>query len=217
MNNPNILTVPTVDIIYLNEAVKALKQKKVAVYGNCIIGLDNIAQYVCYTMLDLNMIGHWILTVNAVVTAADLNSFVSAIQTESSFLYDIDNPYGNLWTATKDGKDYQVAFVHDKNVIDFAITRVNNCHYQFGNQDNFMKNIDDEIQKLRDMKRADGTFYLVHNGYFITMFPGLLPVLKTDKVFLTIYDMNATSFVAKFTVKKKKFEVYIYLAYLKVQ
>ena len=70
------------------------------------------------------------------------------------------------------------------------------------------------------MKKADGTYYYIptvnDTKYFITLFSGLLPLNKSDKVNLQICDLHDNKFIAKFTVMKKKIDIYIYLAYLKV-
>lgn len=203
-----------VDIIYLNEAVKTLKQKNVAVCNGYVIGLDNIEQYVRYIQLDYNLISNTFFTIKAIIDAAELSAFVNGLTTESCFVYDAYNEYGNIFTNLKDCK---LKLYNNRNALKYAMSKLGMCQqYDYKYKNVPMTNIDENIVNLRSMKKTDGTFNLIHNGQWITMFPGLLPMVKSDKVYLSIYDTSETSFVAKFTVKKKKFDVYVYLAYLKV-
>lgn len=203
-----------VDIIYLNEAVKTLKQKTVAVYNGYVIGLDNIEQYVRYIQLDYNLISNTFFTIKAVIDAGELSKFVDTITTESCFVYDMYNEYGNLFTNLQ---GFKLKLYNNRNVLMHTISKLSLCQqYDYEYKNVPMINIDEDIIKLRLMKKTDGAFHLIYNGQWITMFPGLLPMVKSDKVYLSIYNTSETSFVAKFTIKKKKFDVYVYLAYLKV-
>jgi hypothetical protein len=203
-----------VDIIYLNEAVKTLKQKTVAVYNGYVIGLDNIEQYVRYIQLDYNLISNTFFTIKAVIDAVELSMFVSSMTTESCFVYDMYNERGNIF---KNLRGLGLVLYNNRNVLRYAINKLGMCQqYDYKYKNVPMTNIDEDIIKLKSMRKMDGTFHLIHDGQWITMFPGLLPMVKSDKVYLSIYNTSETSFVAKFTVKKKKFDVYVYLAYLKV-
>lgn len=210
----NMSRINAVDIIYLNEAVKTLKQKNVAVYNGYVIGLDNIEQYVRYIQLDYNLISNTFFTIKAVINSVDLSIFVNSMTTESCFVYD---PYNSHGTIFKNLKGFGLVLYNNRNVLRYAMSKLGMCQqYDYKYKDVPMTNIDEDIVNLKSMRKMDGAFHLIHNGHWITMFPGLLPMVKSDKVYLSIYDTSETSFVAKFTVKKKKFDVYVYLAYLKV-
>ena len=85
------------------------------------------------------------------------------------------------------------------------------------------KEITNEIQELYSLRKTDGCFYyntsVNNNKYFMTLFYGLLPLNKADKVSLTIYDTGwiYNDFVTHFVVDKKKFKVNVILCYLKVR
>lgn len=216
----NSIKVYVADLAYINEAVKATKQKNVALINNTIVGLDNLEHYVCYTVLDPNMINNIEISyLTVIINSAELSAFVSHLTTESLYEYNTSSPV-NTWN-TLPFKDHEngvpLSLSYDRNMLNFVQERLNMVKRLEADHPNaVVESIDDKIQKLREMKKTDGSFYLVHNGLFITMFPGLLPLVKVDKVFLSIFDTSNTSFVAKFIIRKKKFEVFIYLAYLKV-
>ena len=67
------------------------------------------------------------------------------------------------------------------------------------------------------MKSADGAIGINYNGYYLTLFPSLLPTNKSDKLFLKILQQLLPNiFTAKFNIKKKKFVIITYVSYLKV-
>ena len=75
--------------------------------------------------------------------------------------------------------------------------------------------ITNDLSQLFSMKKGDGCIRYNHLGrYMITLFSGLLPLNKSDKVFLSIYPNSTHAFNALFRVKKKKFDVFICVAYL---
>lgn len=68
---------------------------------------------------------------------------------------------------------------------------------------------DIEFEKCIQLKSADGIkMYKIQNTFglkfIISIFNGMLPVNKGDKVSLNIYDMGAYFYLCKFTVYKKK-------------
>lgn len=76
---------------------------------------------------------------------------------------------------------------------------------------------DEIIPRLCLMKKADGAIaYKYKNRYFMTLFPSLLPISKTDRVILSIYDTrNNNIFYAKFDIKKANgVTLRIYLAFI---
>jgi len=63
---------------------------------------------------------------------------------------------------------------------------------------------------LLSMKSADGTFpYIIDNNHIITLFNGLLPILKNDKINLSVYDFYGYFFTVNFEIVKKKVSVHV--------
>ena len=115
--------------------------------------------------------------------------------------------------------DYLVSTIKTKiNKINKFINSCNNIDSTV-----YIKEITNEIQELYSLRKTDGCFYyntsVNNNKYFMTLFYGLLPLNKADKVSLTIYDTGwiYNDFVTHFVVDKKKFKVNVILCYLKVR
>lgn len=60
------------------------------------------------------------------------------------------------------------------------------------------------FDELLNMKSADGMVFFWIENYPITYYTGLLPINKSDKVQVNIYDDDQVSFVVKYTVIKPK-------------
>src|SRR5574344_1040923 len=63
---------------------------------------------------------------------------------------------------------------------------------------------------LLSMKSADGTFpYIRSEEHIITLFNGLLPILKNDKIDLSVYDFCGYFFTVDFEIVKKRVSVHV--------
>lgn len=63
---------------------------------------------------------------------------------------------------------------------------------------------------LLSMKSVDGTFpYIIDNNHIITLFNGLLPMLKNDKINLSVYDFYGYFFTVDFEIVKKKVSLHV--------
>lgn len=207
------MIIKTSELIYLNDAAKALKQKDFQIINNIIIGINNINNYIIYTELDSNMIYNNSLN-GLIINAKELSSFVKTITVESEFNLEpsfnntliIKSLTGELVFHSK----YDIRIDCDP-LYRLSLIRDINCRTSLSEE----AYINDKIEQFFLLHKDDGCFYYIHdNKYFITLFSGLLPVNKADKVYLSIYPSNDKSFIAKFRVNKKKFDVFIYLAYL---
>lgn len=76
---------------------------------------------------------------------------------------------------------------------------------------------DPNFQSIMNLKSSDGARpYILDNRYVLYLFPGIIPVLKSDRVIINIIDWGKPYFRAIFTVVKKKINVNVYITYLKV-
>jgi hypothetical protein len=72
------LILTTSELVYINEAAKALKQKEFILIDNAMIGLDNIQSIVTYVLLDNNF---FINHLNGVIiNQRALSAFVKSSQ-----------------------------------------------------------------------------------------------------------------------------------------
>lgn len=208
----SIGVIKTIELLHLNEAAKALKQKDFQIVNyNFIIGLDNIDTCIKYTILDSNIFYNQALE-GMIVNTRELSAFVKNITIESEFkITQFASGYNTMWNINSNSGAQLFFRRGSSNIINF-------------NEEKILRGksllvdeiyINDDIQQVFSLRKNDGCFYYkFQNKYFITLFSGILPLNKADKVYLSIYSNNSTSFIAKFRIKKKKFDVYIYITYL---
>ena len=211
------MIIKTVDLITINEASKTLKQKDFIYCDGCIYGIDNINGYMTYTYILDKLHDKYNNFNGFIFNARELSAFVKSIGAEEDFdiIFNIENIAKIL---SLNGELYI------KN-NQFLLSMVRSKRIKFGPMAKLATEkleITNNIRGLYDLKKTDGCYYykpIVNNiRYFITLFYGLLPLNKADRVFLSIYDPDylSNNFIAFFTVAKKKFEVNTILCYLKV-
>lgn len=205
------MLIKTIDLICISEGAKALKQKTVLFKNNMLYGLDNINGYLIYTSLVGKLQDDFSYDSGIIINQRELSAFIKSILSESEFNI---NDYGDTILETSLGEQLHVTRnIRLSNMVDYKVGEILSLSY--GNEQEITNNILD----LFSMKKGDGTMYYVHqcnnSKYFMTLFSGLLPLNKADKVFIRIFD-NGNSFISNFIVRKKKFELFIYVVYLKV-
>ena len=194
------MIIKTVDLITINEASKALKQKDFIYCDGCIYGIDNINGYMTYTYILDKLHDKYNNFNGFIFNARELSAFIKSISTEEDF-----NIIFNIENIAK------ILSLNDELYIG-PMAKLATEKLEITNN----------IRGLYDLKKTDGCYYykpIINNTrYFITLFYGLLPLNKADRVFLSIYDPDylSNNFIAFFTVAKKKFEVNTILCYLKV-
>lgn len=203
------MKISTTELIYLNEAAKALKQREFVIINNSIVGLDNVDSYLVFINLDTNIFYNPDLN-GLVFNMRELSAFVKTISIESEF--EINQAISQ----------YCIVTMVDKLIINNVSLGIYNHILEKINFALSPKTImspkqliNEEIQNVFALRKDDGCIYYKHNNkYMMTLFSGILPVNKGDKVYLTILPNNITSFISKFEIVKKKFIVNIYIAYL---
>lgn len=195
------------DLFYINDAAKALKQKNFMYKNNLLIGLDNINDILIYTKIPDTPINY--SDISIIFNTRALSAFIKTLSVETEFNININD-------IEVVGHNGSMPISFDKQLIYMATNK-----YIYGSKieecNNFLYSencINDNIQNLFTMHKSDGAMYLNYNNLLLTIFPGMIPLNKSDKVFVTIFGKNNTSFIAKFRVKKKKFEIITYVSYL---
>lgn len=205
-------TVKTAELLHLNEAAKAIKQKTFQIVNyNTIIGLDNIDSCIKYTILDSSFYNE--ILNGAIINSRELSAFIKTITLEFEFEVRMLD-YNTLSISSVSSV---LNFVINKQSIinpeQKLMNVINSCRYIAPIVSE--ECITDNISNLFTLRKGDGCiYYKHHNKYFITLFSGLLPINKSDKIYLTIYPNNNNSFLSVFKISKKKFNVFVYVLYL---
>lgn len=210
----NRIIIKTGELLHINEAAKALKQKEFQIFDQFIIGIDNSAT-MQYVQLDSNVFINNHRFDNLVLSTRDLSAFIKTITLESEFELEYYEDKGFVIKSMNSELWFKKSFL--TNI--YCDNSINTFYrVQFMIQHGVVQpemDITNDLSQLFSMKKGDGCIRYNHLGrYMITLFSGLLPLGKSDKVFLSIYPNSTHAFNALFRVKKKKFDVFICVAYL---
>lgn len=191
-----------VDLLYINEAAKALKQKQFLFYRNCLYGVTN-NNYMVYLPLDPMKLSCDYYNQPAIkLTTRELSAFCKKITIETEFPI-----YQNNQISIN---DTMLIYELIQNVdIDIRVKEL---------ESHFTPPIDvtEELSEMKLMKMADGVFKWIKHGYFMLLPISVFPLTKPDKIHFSMYDNTNSSFVTRFSIVKKKFNVIIFLAFIKM-
>jgi hypothetical protein len=203
------------DLLQINEAAKALKQKSFTIFNcNILVGLDNIDVCLKYTTIPI-VLNEKSQALEAMqFNTRELSAFMKSITIETELDILIDNTNYSIYISNNNSNiilnKVNINLLEKFTIINNEInTKGIICNSEL---------INDKISKLFEMHKADGCLYYIHhNKYYITMFPGMLPLNKSDKVFLEIIGHDQYKyFIAHFEIKKKKYTINIFIRYLKL-
>lgn len=211
------MIIKTSELLYLQEASKALKQKNFQIINSCIMGIDNDA-VVCYLDLDVNQFPVYSPIDGFVINTRELSAFIKTIMLESEFILE-PAEFNSLKISTMNGIMYfrELPFELKNKMLANKLYSVKQMIHNFPlGCISREAEVTSKISELFSLKKDDGCIYYKHQDkYFMTLFSGLLPINKSDKVFISIFSGNTTTvFNAVFRVAKKKFNIYICIAYL---
>ena len=205
------------ELIYLNDAAKALKQKNFIIKNNTIVGADNTA-FLIYTTLDPCYFYPQEFICNMQINSRELSAFVKDIQLMQDFKFHSNMNGLEIYNGSKILNFINKQQTFDNIAIDTNIKFVKTIQ---SNSDicNMCiepeENVTEELSFLFALKKDSGcSNYVYKNKYYMTLFSGILPLNKSDKIYLSIYSNNSVSFNALFRVEKKKFNVIVCIAYL---
>ena len=201
----------TSELVYINEAAKALKQKEFILIDNIMIGIDNIQNIITYIQLDNNFfINH---LSGAIIKQRELSAFIKSLSIESDFEFDsINNTI-----RTISGGELTITF--NRSIAELACNKFKYAMSLDGVTQVVINEteIDDIMIQTQSMKSGDGAIGINYNGYYMTLFPSLIPTTKSDKLFVSILQPHLFhTFIAKFIIRKKKFNITTFVNYLKV-
>ena len=210
------------ELLQINESARALKQSNISYIRGYIIGIDDIKNYIIYTRINSNLIPDYINYYNygLIINAKEMSAFCKSLTNETKFEIDTDIETNIIYSNMGSELSIHVDTIYSKMYLNKVMSIYNDIEYNRNISciiyDDF--DITEDISPLYSMKKADGIYTLKFVDYFITLFPGLLPLTKSDKVFMTIMDKFDNTFICKFTVKKKKMisDIIVYVAYIKI-
>lgn len=202
----------TSELVYINEAAKALKQKEFILIDNAIIGIDNIQNMLTYILLDVNYINNYHNGI--IINQRALSAFVKTLSIESDFEF---NSIDNIIRTISGG---ELTIIYNLSIAELVCNKFKYA----ASLDHTIQTVISETEipdimtKIQNMKSADGAIGINYNGYYMTLFPSFLPTNKTDKMYVTILQpyIQLHTFIAKFRIKKKKFDIVTYINYLKI-
>lgn len=198
------MIIKTVDLITIQNIAKSFKQKDFVLLNNKLYS-TNINYYLVTSAFPVDIMEPIILNYK------ELSDFIKNITIETEFKVSnnmIINNAGDMLPIRFPTK-YQLGELTSR--IDYVNRiSVNNRVINYGD-------VTSELEKVFSMKIADGSYYYnKDNIYFMTLFSGLFPLNKADKIELDIMDLGNT-FISKFDIiKKKNIKISIYVHYLKV-
>lgn len=202
--------ISVIDLIYINDAAKALKQKQFLFYKNCLFGLDFIDKYFIYVPLDINMLSRNYYDDNGIIfNTRELSKFIKSITIENEFTIDYSEG-SHIMCSNIDVVTYTVSRNIDY-IINKKFNNIKSINYTTDDMD-----ITKTIEPMKSMKKADGVFNCTLGNYYLILPISLLPMTKTDKVLVQISDMHPNYYTTKFNIIKKKLNVFIYVSFLKL-
>ena len=206
------------DLVLIADYMRLLKQKDAMWFGNHIVGIDNMS-YIIISSIDVNRLSV-IPTKGLIFNQRELSKFMKSISIESDFEID-DSGMINTTTLTT------IANTESMNVVvNTAVQKVVEQHIsQSVNIDRQMAvnsikpemDVTTDLQDLYKMSKSSGIYnYIYDNNHLMTLFSGIFPLAKNDKIFCTVMDINDISFIARFRVHKKTCDIVSYLHFRRI-
>ena len=197
----NMIQLSKSEFLEIVDLAKSLKQKNVMFINGTIVGTDFPQSCLIYTRTSF--------------LRGEINGMIFNYKNISAcakmLLDDI------IVLQSLDGKHYYNSLgvnsiVHNN----MAIRILESCAHNIIPND-YAEDITQEIQRLFSLRKGDGGYRYIHNGRCMTLFSGLLPLNKNDKVKLSICDDSSSSFIARFDIyKAKHIIITVTLRYLKI-
>lgn len=214
------MEIKTIDLIEITNAARAFKQRDVMLYHGQLYGLDNSAVYITYTSV-LNLSQPY---PPLIFNYRKLSAFMKNVTTEEVFVAD---EHSFIHTEFKAMDDKMVDTIYlGSDPIQLQIVEKN--HQQamnilsYSNKFVLQEPLDvtDELQNLFALRKTDGTIQYIkrynNQNYFMILFAGLLPLNKSDRIYMNIYDNSSNTFISNFMVRKKNLQVYALILHLKI-
>ena len=200
------------DLTIIHEAAKALKAKSILWHQNVVANIDFYGTKDSVTYIDPSQLQSMPQRALRIETK-DLSAFLkSVVLTE----FEIDERLTrekNVWleSGTAGYLEIGISIIYDewmKNIL-CRVSNLELMHYPPEDD------VTQEFERLFKVTKDSGSMLFNHNKYAMYLFSGVLPLLKGDKIFISIIDASPTVFNARFRIiKKSGFVVYVYINFL---
>lgn len=187
------------------ETAKSLKADIIYIKGNTIYGVDDNFTYLKQMTFD-NILG-----LEICYNQKLMNDFMK-VCTNDIVIQD-NSILSNIETL----------YINNQNYIKNILTLNNKINNILLSNINIM-NIDtvrgnEQFESAISLKTSQGIgLYKVNEQYIMSIFKGLLPINKPDKVSLSIYDVDNTRFLTRFVISKPKNKaIIVNVMYLKIR
>lgn len=203
-----------IDCVRLYDIMKATKCDRFHIYKNMIIGTENVTTSLCQIICDTKIDGY-ITDDGRAVDSYEIDKEVLKLISEKS--------QENL----NNDKFNPEAYIAKYAIRGYRLTELEILYANMANdlQNRFVPDcrIDDlksnaEFMSIMALKSGDGqSLFRANDRYILTIFTGLVPINKSDKASLELYDIDGYSFIAKFIINKGKFTINKYVRYFHIQ
>lgn len=186
----------------LLKVAKELKSEYVYINGNNIYGVDISFIYLKYMEFENKY------NMNICFSVSKMTKFLKEVCLNEIKLV---NP--NLLYSSFDNT-LEINNISLINKIESMIININNLKMSKTTVQEQKVRGNVQFEYALESKSADGTGIFTHDKYVMTIFKNLIPLKKTDEVFLTIYDIDSRMFLSNFTVQRRKMKIEVYIMYL---
>lgn len=186
----------------LLKVAKELKSEYVYINGNNIYGVDISFIYLKYMEFENKY------NMNICFSVSKMTKFLKEVCLNEIKLV---NP--NLLYSSFDNT-LEINNISLINKIESMIININNLKMSKTTVQEQKVRGNVQFEYALESKSADGTGIFTHDKYVMTIFKNLIPLKKTDEVFLTIYDIDSRMFLTNFTVQRRKMKIEVYIMYL---
>lgn len=205
------------DLVLIADYMRLLKQKDAMWFGHHIVGIDNMS-YIIISNLDVNRLSV-IPTKGLIFNQRELSKFMKSISIESDFEID-DSGMVNMTTLTTIANETMTVKVNTaiQKAVEEQISQAVDIDRQMAiNPIKPEMDVSKDLETMYKMSKSSGIYnYIYDSGHLMTLFSGIFPLAKNDKIFCTIMDINDTSFIARFRIRKKTCNILSYLMFRRI-
>ena len=208
------MTVEISDIVNLFEASKALKCNTFMWRYDTICNISNRSTSIIKILyLDPSKVKTYSYH-GIVLNQRELSTFVKNISIESSFEFS-DTP-GQYYIETMNNTrlSYVIDDPYYNSSYDVNKNSIADIDYGMDLDGCKEDNVTNEMQDLFGMNMNSGIQKFNHNNHIMILFGGIIPLNKNDSIFLTIIDSSYNTFVSRFRIHKKSYDILVYIKFL---
>lgn len=202
-----------IDCVRLYDMMKATKSDRFHIYKNMIIGTESTATSLLQIICDTKIEGY----------TTDDNVVIDSYEIDKEVMKLISDKCA----TNKDNANFNPeAYISKYAIRGYKMTELQVLCANMARDlnDKFVPSlrIDDlksniEFMEILALKSGDGqSLFRASSKHILTLFTGLIPINKSDKASLEIYDIDNYSFIAKFIINKGKFIINKYIRYFYV-